>query len=211
MNTQRHVHASIIASPVSVQFLVTLCVLEPNTRALQGQAMEQDDAPAVAAMPAPIDYADPGCARVAPQDPNLSASASAALVCGDPRLSSSGAAKPLSEISILLATDHLQQQHCLSLDPSCGINQDYRMVLSCQCKCSEGHYPDDDELLGMTIGCACTTCGLTNSCRIEIEVSEYEARGGLCDNCDASKRLMEAQAKVKAFKQKEAAQSQAKD
>jgi hypothetical protein len=127
MNTQRHVHASIIASPVSVQFLVTLCVLEPNTRALQGQAMEQDGAPAVAAMPAPIDYADPGCARVAPQDPNLSASASAALVCGDPRLSSSGAAEPLSDmpkISILLATDHLQQQHCLSLDPSCGINKD---------------------------------------------------------------------------------------
>ncbi len=85
------------------------------------------------------------------------------------------------------------------------------MVLPCQCKCSEGRYPDEDELLGMTIGFACTTCGLTNSCRIEIEVSEYEARGGLCDNCDATKRLIEAQAKVNAFKQKEAAQSQAKD
>jgi hypothetical protein len=174
--------------------------------------MEQDGALAAAAMPAPIDYADPGCARVAPQEPNLSASASAALVCGDPTLSSSGAADPFSvrpKISILLATDHLQQQHCLSLDPSCGINKDYRMVLPCQCKCSEGTVP---EPLGiMTIGCACTTCGPTKSCRIEIEVSEYEARGGLCDNCDASKRLMEAQAKVKAFKQKEAAQSQAKD
>jgi hypothetical protein len=209
MSTQRHVHASLIASPVSVQFLVALCVLEPNTRALQGQAMEQDGALAAAAMPAPIDYAYPGCARVAPQEPNLSASASAALVCGDPTLSSSGAADPFSvrpKISILLATDHLQQQHCLSLDPSCGINKDYRMVLPCQCKCSEGLEP---EPFGMTFGCACTTCGPTNSCRIVIEASEYMKRGGLCDNCDASKRFMAAQAKVNAFKQMEAAQAQA--
>jgi hypothetical protein len=211
MNTQRHVHASIIASPVSFQFLVTLCALEPNTRALQGQAMDHDAAPAVAAMPAPIDYADPGCARVAPQDPNLSAIASAAPVCGDPKLSSSGAAEPLSAISILLARDHLQQQHCLSLDPSCVINHDFRMVLPCQCKCIEGQYPADDELFGMTIECACTTCGPERKCRNVIEACEYMERGDLCHNCDASKRLMEAQAKVEAFKEKEAAQSQAKD
>jgi hypothetical protein len=85
------------------------------------------------------------------------------------------------------------------------------MVLPCQCKCSEGLYPDDDELLGMTIECACTTCGPKRRCRNVIEAFEFMKRGGLCDNCDASKRLMEAHAKVNAFKQKEAAQSQAKD
>jgi hypothetical protein len=211
MSTQRHVHASLIASPVSAQFLVTLCVLERNTRALHGQAMEKDGALAAAALPASIDYADPRCARVDPQEPKFSASASAELVCGDTTLSSSDLAYSSSDrrkVSIPLATDYLQQQHCQSLDPSCGINKDDRMVLPCDCKCGEGLVKEPE---GLMLGCACTSCGPTGGCRIDIDYFEYMEHGDLCVNCDPSKKLKLAQAKGVALKQMEAAQAQAKD